>query len=45
MKDIASHSRNATISGLAFGQPATSKKKPDNGFNNINNDIYNGKFE
>lgn len=40
-KDIACHNRHATISGMAFGQYP---KKNDVGFNNINNDIYNGKF-
>jgi len=40
-KDIACHTRHATISGMAFGQSA---KRPDFGFNNINNDMYNGKF-
>jgi hypothetical protein len=44
MKDIACHTRNATISGLAFGKPLVTNKKPDNGFNNIKNDLYNGKF-
>ena len=41
-KDIACHNRHATISGMAFGQYP---KKSDTGFNNINNDLYNGKFE
>lgn len=41
-KDIACHNRHATISGMAFGQYP---KKNDIGFNNINNDLYNGKFE
>jgi hypothetical protein len=43
MKDIASHTRNITISGLAFGKQ-TNKNNNDYGINNINNDLYNGKF-
>lgn len=42
-KDIACHVRHATIFGMAFGQ--SSKKVDKSGFNNINNDLYNGKFE
>ena len=43
MKDIACHTRNAAIAGLAFGQPIN-HKNVDHSFNNINNDLYNGKF-
>ena len=43
IQDITSHTRNATISGMAFG--AGYPHKNINGFNNINNDLYNGKFE
>lgn len=41
-KDIDCHNRHATISEVAFGGLPKNK---NNGLNNINNDLYNGKFE
>lgn len=41
-KDIDCHNRHATISEIAFGGLPKNK---DNGFNNINNELYNGKFQ